>query len=153
MSYETLIFIHITSLIFLLGVGGGSAFYKFMADRSNNLEVIVHSNKMVVLADWFFTTPSAIVQPISGILLLNYLDVSLFTPWVLISMLLYIFSGILWLIAVYLQIKMKNLAIEAQKEKSNLGKSYFDLVFYWTWLGVFSFFAMGIIFYLMIFKY
>jgi len=153
MSYDILIFIHISSAIVLLGVGGGSAFYKFMADKSNNIDVIVHTNKMVVLADWLFTTPSAIVQPISGVLLMYTLDLSLFTPWVLTSILLYIFAGVLWLVAVYLQIKMKNLAIEAQKEKVSLGKSYFDLVFYWTWLGVVSFFAMGIIFYLMIFKY
>ena len=51
MTYNTLIAIHIISVILLLGVGGGSAFYKFMSDRSGNLEVIVHTNKIVVLAD------------------------------------------------------------------------------------------------------
>ena len=69
MSYELLLFLHIASLILLLGVGGGSAFYKFMSDKSGNLEVIVHTNKMVVLADWLFTTPSAILQPITGVML------------------------------------------------------------------------------------
>ena len=150
MEYSTLISIHIISVILLLGVGTGSAFYKFMADRSGNLEVIVHTNKMVVFADWLFTTPSAILQPLTGIMLMNLRGYSWQTPWLFVSIILYVFAGILWLVAVYLQIKMKNMALIAQQEKSFLGEAYFQLVKYWILLGVFSFFSMGVIFYLMI---
>lgn len=152
MSYEFLIFLHIASLILLLGVGGGSAFYKFMSDRSKNLEVIVHTNQMVVLADWLFTTPSAILQPLTGVMLMSMLKLSWKTPWLLASMVLYVFAGILWLVAVYLQIRMKNMAILAQKEEKQLGKEYFKLLNYWIVLGVFSFLAMAGIFVLMVFK-
>ncbi|MFK5976483.1 MAG: DUF2269 domain-containing protein [Sulfurovum sp.] len=152
MSYNTLIFIHIVSVILLLGVGGGSAFYKFMADRSKNLEVIVHTNKMVVLADWLFTTPSAILQPLTGIMLINLMGIPWNTPWLLISLILYTFAGVLWLIALYLQIRMKYMALLAYREKKILGREYFKLVNYWIWLGVFSFFAMIGVFYLMVFK-
>jgi len=152
MDYNTLIAIHIISIIFLLGVGGGSAFYKFMADRSGNLEVIVHTNKMVVLADWLFTTPSAILQPLTGIMLINLLAIPLMTPWLLTSIVLYVFAAILWLYAVYLQIRMKKIALTAQKEKGLLGDEYFKLVRYWIGLGFFSFFSMVGIFYLMVFK-
>ena len=152
MSYEVLIFIHIASLILLLGVGGGSAFYKFMADRSGNLEVIVHTNKMVVLADWLFTTPSAIVQPISGWMLMDLLNISWQTPWLLASICLYVLAGILWLVAVALQIRMKNMAVEAEAKKLPLDDAYFKLVNYWTVLGVFSFLAMDGVFVLMVFK-
>ncbi len=152
MSYEFLIFLHIASLLLLLGVGGGSAFYKFMSDRSKNLEVIVHTNQMVVLADWLFTTPSAIVQPLTGVMLMNMLNISWKTPWLLASMVLYVFAGILWLVAVYLQIRMKKMAILAQKEEKQLGQEYFKLVNYWIALGVFSFLAMAGVFVLMVFK-
>lgn len=152
MDYHTLIFLHITSAILLLGVGGGSAFYKFMADRSNNLEVIVHTNKMVVLADWLFTTPSAILQPLTGVLLMLELNISIGTPWLFWSIILYIFAGILWLIAVYLQIQMRALSLEAQQNCETLTKQYYNYVSYWTLLGVFSFLAMGLVFFLMIFK-
>ena len=152
MSYNLLLFLHIASLILLLGVGGGSTFYKFMSDKSENLEVIVHTNKMVVLADWFFTTPSAILQPLTGMMLMNYLNLSWKTPWLLASMVLYIFAGILWLVAVYLQICMKNMALLAHKEEKQLGQEYFKLVNYWIALGVFSFLAMAGIFVLMVFK-
>ena len=152
MDYNTLIAMHILSVILLLGVGTGSAFYKFMADRSGNLEVIVHTNKMVVLADWLFTTPSAILQPLTGILLMKLIGLSLWTPWLLTSIVLYVFAGLLWFVALYLQIRMKKMALLAQKQKKVLGKEYFKLVNYWILLGVFSFFAMGGVFYLMVFK-
>jgi len=152
MSYNTLIALHLISVVLLLGVGTGSAFYKFMADRSGNLEVILHTNKMVVLADWLFTTPSAILQPLTGIMLMNLMGVSLWRPWLLMSIILYIVAGGLWLVAVYLQIRMKNMALLAQQEERFLGEEYFRLVNYWIWLGVFSFFSMSGVFYLMIFK-
>ena len=152
MSYNTLIAVHLISVVLLLGVGTGSAFYKFMADRSGNLEVILHTNKMVVLADWLFTTPSAILQPLTGVMLLNLMGVSLWTPWLLTSIILYIVAGVLWLVAIYLQIRMKNMALLAQQEERFLGEDYFQLVNYWIWLGVFSFFSMSGVFYLMVFK-
>jgi len=152
MDYNTLIFVHITSAILLLGVGGGSAFYKFMADRSNNLEVIVHTNKMVVLADWLSTTPSAILQPLTGVLLMMELHISIGTPWLFWSIILYVFAGILWLVAVYLQIQMRTMAIDAKKKRVDLGSDYFNYVKQWIVLGVFSFLAMAIVFVLMVFK-
>ncbi len=152
MDYNVLISIHILSVILLLGVGGGSAFYKFMADRSGNIDVIVHTTKIVVLADWLFTTPSVILQPISGFMLMNLMSYSLDTSWLFISIMLYIFSILLWLVAVYLQIRMKNMSLLAQKEKINLDEYYFRLVKYWIGLGVFSALSMSGIFYLMIFK-
>ena len=152
MSYDMLILIHLISTLLMLGVGGGSAFYKFMGDRSNNIDVIVHTNKTIVFADWIFTTPSAIVQPISGVLLILETGYSLNESWLLISIFLYVFAGVLWLIAVHLQLKMKCLSIDAQKEGNTLGDDYFKMVKQWIILGIFSFLAVAVIFYLMIMK-
>jgi len=44
------------------------------------------------------------------------------------------------------------MALLAQKEKRFVGKDYFRLVKQWIILGVFSFLAMGGVFYLMVFK-
>ena len=149
MSYELLILLHISSVVIMLGVGGGSAFYKFMADRSKNLEVIVHTNTTVVFADWIFTTPSVIALPITGLLLMSKTGYTLDDNWLFISLILYIFSAVLWLIAVYLQMKMKDMAIKAQKEGDTLGDEYYVLVKQWIFLGIFSFLAVGVIFVLM----
>ncbi len=152
MDYNTLLFMHIASAILLLGVGGGSAFYKFMADRSKNLDVIVHTNKMVVLADWLFTTPSVIAQPITGVMLANLMGYSFDDLWLILSVNLYLFSVVLWLVAVLLQISMRSVSLEAQAKSIALGKRYFRVVNYWIVLGILSFISMGGVFLLMIFK-
>lgn len=152
MKYDFLLTLHITSVILLLGVGGGSAFYKFMADRSKNLDVILHTNKIVVLVDWIFTTPSVLMQPITGVMLVNALHIPFTTTWIYYSILLYSFSIILWIIAVYLQIKMKHIAIDTKKNNQLLKNKYFLYVKYWVILGIFSSISMIIIFILMIFK-
>ncbi|MCF6245601.1 MAG: DUF2269 domain-containing protein, partial [Sulfurovum sp.] len=150
MEYQLLLAIHIASIITLLGAGGGSAFYKFIADRSNNIEVIVHTNKTVVLVDWIFTTPAVLLQPISGILLASMLDIPYNTPWLLYSIILYAFSIIVWFYAVYLQIQMKHLAQSAKDKNIALDNQYFVYVKYWIVLGFFSFFSMLGIYLLMI---
>lgn len=153
MHYNIFLFIHIVSVVLLLGFGGGSAYYKFMADRTGSVDIILHTNKLVVLADWLFTTPAVIVQPLTGFMLIDTLGLSWKTPWLLLSIILYILSIVFWLYAVYLQIKMKKLAISAKVENETLGSEYYKLVKYWIWLGVFSALAMGVVFYLMVFKF
>ena len=152
MSYDVLIFIHLSSVVVMLGAGGGSAFYKFMADRSKNTEVIAHTNKIIVFSDYIFTTPAVIILPISGILLMLKTGYSLNEPWLFISIILYVIAGILWLIAVYLQIKMKKISLKVKEENGVLDGRYFVLFKYWIVLGVFSFLAVGLVFFLMVFK-
>lgn len=71
MLYLSLKTLHILSMLLLFGTGLGSAFYKWMADRSGNLAHIAVTNRHVVLADWLFTTPTVIFQPISGLAMLR----------------------------------------------------------------------------------
>ena len=61
MTYTVLKTLHILSMVLLFGTGLGSAFYKWMADRSGDLAHIVVTNRHVVLADWIFTTPTVIL--------------------------------------------------------------------------------------------
>ena len=151
MSYDLLVFVHVVGVILFLGVGTGSAFYKFMTDRSRNLQAIVEVNKIVVFADWLFTTPAALIQPISGIALAHVMGISLMEPWLLISMVLYVISGSLWLVAVYLQIKMKDMAFNALESGVELSEDYQRYVKQWILLGIPSFLAMFVIMILMMF--
>jgi len=54
MTYLILKYMHILSMVLLFGIGLGSAFYKWMADRSHNLEHIAVTNRNVVIADWLY---------------------------------------------------------------------------------------------------
>ena len=139
-------------MVLLFGTGLGSAFYKWMADRSNNLEHIAVTNRNVVFADWIFTTPSVIFQPISGIWLAYLAGIPLSTFWVSASLALYLLAGICWIPVVWLQIRMRKLADIALINQSTLSQDYWSYARTWFWLGVPAFISMVLVVFLMVFK-
>lgn len=152
MEYLLLKYLHIISSIVLFGTGLGSAFYKWRADGCGDVAAIVHTNRQVVLADWLFTTPTVIIQPLSGLWLVHILGYSLLDDWLLWALVLYALAGACWLPVVWLQIRMRNLADEAQAHGSKLDEGYWRLARIWFWLGVPAFLAMLSVVFLMTFK-
>jgi len=131
--------LHIMSGIVLVGTGLGSAFFKCRVDRIGDLSAILFASKTVVLVDWLFTTPAVILQPLSGLLLAHWGGYSLTQPWLQAGIMMYVLAGLFWLPAVYLQIQMRNLALEATRSKTPLPLQYRRLSRIWFWLGVFGF--------------
>lgn len=152
MEYELIKTLHILSSTLLFGTGLGSAFYKWMADRSHNLESIAHTNRVVVIADWLFTTPTVVIQPLTGIWLVNLLGYALNEPWLLLTYALYALAGSCWLPVVWLQIKMRDLSRDALENNQQPGSLYHRYARTWFWLGIPAFVSMVIIYGLMVFK-
>ncbi len=152
MSYLIIKYFHILSMVVLFGTGFGSAFYKWMADRSGNLSHIAVCNRHVVIADWVFTSPSIVFQLVSGLVLLHVLNISLLTPWVVTALILYVVVGLLWLPVVYLQIHMQKIAEHALKQGVCLPQQYHRYQKIWFYLGVLAFLLMLLIVVLMVFK-
>lgn len=153
MTYITLKTLHILSMVLLFGTGLGSAFYKWMADRSGNVAHIAITNRHVVLADWLFTTPTVIFQPISGLWMASLTGWSLTTPWIAISLGLYFLAGACWLPVVWLQIRMRRVAADAVTRNAPLPDSYWRMARQWFWLGVPAFISMVLVVALMVFKH
>lgn len=151
-SYLVLKYLHILSMVLLFGTGLGSAFYKWMADRSGNLAHIAVTNRHVVLADWLFTTPTVIFQPLSGLWMVYLLSYPLTTPWIMWSLVLYVLAGACWLPVVWLQIQMRKLSEQAVMTQTELPALYWRYTRYWFWLGVPAFMAMLLVVLLMVFK-
>jgi len=152
MIFLTLKTIHIVSAFLLFGTGLGSAFYKFSADRGGVLENIVVTNKNVVLADWIFTTPTIIIQPITGIIMANMMNLPLTTPWIMLTLILYAVAGVCWLPVVVLQIRMRELSKQALKNGTALSEQYHRYARLWFLLGIPAFLAMTTVIVLMVFK-
>jgi uncharacterized membrane protein len=152
MEYELVKWIHIISATVLFGTGLGSAFYKLMADRTGNIEMIAHTNKTVVTADWIFTTPTIIIQPLSGVVLAGMTGVSLSEPWLLLSIILFVIAGICWLPVVWLQIRMANSSQKSMRSRNPLTPEYSVYARQWFWLGIPAFAAMMTVFLLMVVK-
>ena len=149
MEFLIIKWIHIVSSTLLFGTGLGSAFYKNMADRSGNIQTMAYTNKNVVLADWLFTTPTIIIQPITGILMVLMLGYSFTESWILLSIVLYFFAGACWLPVVVLQIRMRNISNEAALNNTALPDLYWKQATIWFWLGIPAFISIVTVFFLM----
>lgn len=152
MTYTTLKTLHILSMVLLFGTGLGSAYYKWMADRQDNIAHIAITNRNVVLADWLFTTPTVIFQPISGLWMLHLLGLPWTTPWVSLSLGLYTLAAVCWLPVVWLQIRMQKIAAQAHQQNMPLPTNYKHMARWWFWLGVPAFMAMILTVTLMVHK-
>lgn len=152
MTYLALKYLHILSMVMLFGTGLGSAFYKWMADRSGNVAHIAVTNRHVVLVDWIFTTPTIIFQPVSGLWMVYLLGIPFSTQWVAISLALYLMAGACWVPVVWLQIRMRKLADAALHSNAALTEQYWRYARLWFWLGMPAFVAMLLVVLLMVFK-
>lgn len=151
-SYLILKTLHILSSVVLVGVGFGSAFYLFCANRSRSLEAQAVVARFVVLADWIFTTPAIILQPLTGIALMQMAGWPLSTPWVAWSLALYFVAGACWLPVVWLQIRMRHMAEHAVANREALPARYWRYARWWEGLGYPAFVCMVAVYFLMVNK-
>ncbi len=93
MEYLVVKWLHVLSSTVLFGTGLGSAFYLFFTNRSGEVRAIAIVSRRVVLADWLFTTPTAIVQPLTGFWLLHLSGIPWTAGWILWSLVLYVLAG------------------------------------------------------------
>ena len=152
MSYLLLKYIHILSAMLLFGTGLGTAFHGFLAFRSRDARVIAAVGSSVVLADWLFTTPAVIVQPVTGIAMAMQAGLPLTTGWIALTFALYALVGVCWLPVVWLQIQLRAMGRASQLAGTPLPERYFRFLRYWFLLGWPAFIAVLAIFYLMVLK-
>jgi len=150
--YLTLKRIHILSSVVLVGTGFGSAYYMFFANRSRDVSAQALVSTLVVRADWWFTTPTVIIQPATGFALAYLAGLPFNTPWMAISIALFVFAGACWLPVVWLQIRMAAMARDAAQAGTELPDAYWRFARWWEWLGYPAFAAMLAVFYLMVVK-
>jgi len=149
-SYFILKYLHIMGATVLLGTGAGIAFFMLLAHRTGNAIVIAAVARIVVIADFLFTASAVVVQPITGWLLAREVGYSLSEGWILLSILLYIVTGIFWLPVVWMQARMRDIARQAAEEGRPLPESYHQLFRWWFAFGFPAFGAVLAIFWLMI---
>ena len=151
-GYLFIKWLHIISANILFGTGIGIAFFKWITDRSGDIRAIRIVTERTVLADWIFTTPAVIVQPLTGLALVYLAGYPLWNGWVLYAVLLYIVAGRCWLPVVVLQIRMRNLARSADRDQTALPAQYWQYARAWFWLGIPAFAALIAVYWLMVYK-
>lgn len=127
--------IHILSSVVLVGTGFGTAFYLYFGNRSGNVQAQAVVARLVVRADWWFTTPAVLIQPASGLFMAHLAGWPLTTPWLALSIALYVLTGALWLPVVWLQIRMAAMATAAASADVALPDRYWRYARRWEALG------------------
>jgi uncharacterized membrane protein len=151
-EYLIVKWVHIVSSTMLFGTGLGSAFYMFFASRTRDPRATAVVVRYVVIADWLFTTPTIILQPLSGFWLVHLAGFDLRAPWLAWSIVLYLLAGACWLPVVWMQIRMRDMAAVAARESTELPAQYWRFLRWWVALGIVAFFSLVVVFYLMVLK-
>jgi uncharacterized membrane protein len=149
-AYLVLKYLHVIGATVLLGTGAGIAFFMLMAHRTGSAATVAATARIVVMADFVFTTTAVIAQPITGVLLAREVGYRLTEGWILLSMVLYVFTGAFWLPVVWMQARLRKLAQVAAEANEPLPPAYHRQFRWWFVFGFPAFSAVMAIFWLMI---
>lgn len=150
MDYVTVKWLHILASTFLFGTGIGTAFYMVCATISREPRVVFVVARYVVIADWLFTAPAVLVQPITGFYLVHLAGFALTSRWIVWSTALYLLAGACWLPVVWIQIRLRELARSAAEGGTQLPPLYWRYFRVWVLLGIPAFLGLVVVFYLMV---
>jgi uncharacterized membrane protein len=150
-SYLLIKTLHILSATVLFGTGLGIAFFSWSARQSND-HARLFAARTTVRADFLFTLPAVILQPLTGAWLIANGGIDPQASWIVISLGLYVLAGLCWVPVVWLQIKMKGML------ESKIAGAGFDRTEYerlrrmWFLLGWPAFLGLVAVFWLMVVK-
>ncbi|MFK8067704.1 MAG: DUF2269 family protein [Gammaproteobacteria bacterium] len=144
--------LHIISSTILFGTGLGIAFFMFRSHFTNDLHEKLYATRNTVLADYLFTLPAVIAQPLTGFWLIINGGYEWTESWLVITFVLYIAAGLCWLPVVWIQIQLKKILLQCVTEGSELPNRYYNLFRIWLILGLPAFVSLIIIFFLMVMK-
>jgi len=123
-----------------------------MADRIGDAALIAHTAGVVVVADTVFTATAVVLQPGTGVLLARAAGWPLLEGWLLTALVLYLFTGAFWLPVVFIQIRLRRMAIAARDSGTPLPDGYHRLYRVWFACGMPAFAAVLAIVWLMVAK-
>lgn len=148
--YLALKYLHVIGAAVLLGTGAGIAFFMLLAHRSGDARLIAGVARIVVVADFLFTATTVVLQPITGVGLAHIAGYPLCEGWIVLSILLYLVTGMFWLPVVWMQMRMRDLAAATARAGEPLPSEYHRLFRIWFAFGFPAFAAVVAIFWLMI---
>ncbi len=144
--------LHILSATILFGTGIGIAFFMFRSYFTDDIHEKLYAARNTVLADYIFTLPAVILQPVTGLLLIRQVGYDWTDLWLIITYVIYIIAGACWLPVVWIQIELKKMLIRCAKDGTKLPTRYHTLFKIWFIFGWPAFIGLVIVFFLMVMK-
>ena len=143
--------LHVVSSALMLGVGVGAFWFMLTSARSGNPAAIAVTTRNAVRAEWCIAVPVALVQPLTGYLLMMQLGYSLRSWWFVAVVALYMVAGICWIYVFKTELQLAALA-DRHRGDSAMPAEFPPLFLRWTRLAVCSFTGVLGIFWLMVFR-
>ncbi|MCA1748762.1 MAG: DUF2269 domain-containing protein [Sphingomonadales bacterium] len=144
--------LHIVSATVLFGTGLGIAFFFFAAHRAPDAAARLFAARATVRADFLFTLPAVVLQPLTGIGLILLAGHDWTNFWLVASYALYLIVGLCWVPVVFIQITLRDLAARRAAGEAIDEARYDRLYRWWFALGWPAFIGLVAVFYLMVFK-
>jgi uncharacterized membrane protein len=142
--------LHVIGAAVVFGTGLGIAFHFWITQRREDPAAIAAAARAMVLADYAFTLPAAILQPITGFALAAIGGHALASTWIAAALALYAIAGACWVAVLFIQLRLRALAEKSEREATALPPEFHRLVRRWVLLGWPAFLAVAAIFWLMI---
>jgi uncharacterized membrane protein len=152
MTYTLLKLIHVLSAALLMGTGAATAFYLWHAHRSGDVRIIAAAARTAVLVEWWFTIPTVVLQPLTGIWMLDLAGQATDQPWLVAALVLFSITGIIWAPALVLKIRIRNVAVAASARDLSLPESCHRWMRWWFALWWTVFLLTLVILALMVFR-
>jgi uncharacterized membrane protein len=143
--------LHIVSSALMFGVGIGAFWFMLTAVRSGSPAAVAVTTRNALRAEWFLAAPVAIIQPLSGYLLMLEMGYSFRSAWFAAVAALYIVAGMCWVYLVKAEMRLKDLAA-AHATAGVLPPEFNALLGWWMRLAVAAFAGVLAIFWLMVFR-
>jgi len=151
-AVHVLRWLHVIGAAVLFGTGAGIAFFMLLAHRTGDPRLVAQVASTVVTADFLFTATAMVAQPLTGLGLAHLLGWPLTEGWILLSLGLYVVTGLFWLPVVAIQLRLRDLARAAARDGAPLPARYRRLFRIWFACGFPAFFAVLAILWLMVAK-
>jgi uncharacterized membrane protein len=148
--YTALKWAHVVGATILFGTGLGTAFHFWMAHRTGDARTIAAAARVTVIADYAFTLPAGVLQPLTGMALAHVAGYPLGARWIVASVLLYLLAGACWVPVVFIQRRMRDIARHSAEAGAAPGGDYHRLWRWWFALGWTAFLALAAVIWLMI---
>lgn len=108
MDFTVIKFLHVMSAVVLLGTGLGLAFMLFRAQQSKDTQTLLFALNNILIGDIVFIGPALFVLFGSGHWMLRNGAHSVREPWMIASLALIMLVGLCWVVAVFLEWRMRN---------------------------------------------
>ena len=150
--HEWLKIIHILSANVLLGTSLGTGFHLWAAGRNGDPRDVAAAARITVWIAFLFTAPAAVIQPLTGGLLMSIMGFEMKTPWLIAAFALFAVAVACWLVIVWLQVQVRDLAVVAAARQEHLPPAFHSATRAWIALGWAALLALAVTVGLMVVK-